>query len=565
MAKDHDDPHPDDDDDSAAYLETPTSKKKTMKLKDKSSPKSPASEKKTKRRSSLKHGEEEESPKKSPSKRKSTKSSTSSKAAATSSEEPESCFQSPLQSPSKKKSVKKTLKTPKTAIMTKPKVSLHEQAPNSAPTRRGSSKKANGEWWNLSDAMMLDLEDDDEDEEDTAGLSPEEIQRRNARVHQFRNKYAQELQASVPKGRVAQLLAAAKQTQSAQKPPILPNVRAKPLDLSHFEPPSYKKTTVQKELIQQTAKENFVLKDLIETGSKTDIRKLVKAFENVSVAPGKSIVQQGDLDDDHFYVVESGTVEFKVDNVTVRTAGVGSTFGNANLLNPTEWKETIQAAQGNEMDATPTKLLRLNHMTYRGIMQTTEQAKTEAAKPPPPPPKESEWAWLEQNSVLKDIQTLRKALEQNSPSLDDLERIRMLGEGQFGEVWLVATEQHEFALKLQSLLAVEEPDKLRDNVESEIAIMKALTHPFVSVLYQTYDSEESMDMLLGLIPGGELWDVVHQEDPDTGEWKSGLPETHVQFYALSVADTLHFIHQQGYIFRDLKMENIMIDAVGCKS
>jgi serine/threonine protein kinase len=94
--------------------------------------------------------------------------------------------------------------------------------------------------------------------------------------------------------------------------------------------------------------------------------------------------------------------------------------------------------------------------------------------------------------------------------------------------------------------------------------MKELSHPFTSNYYYSYESDVSIDILMGLIPGGDLWALVHKENPETGEWLSGIPETHAQFYSMVVADTLSFIHNKGYIYRDLKFENIMIDAKGCK-
>jgi len=160
---------------------------------------------------------------------------------------------------------------------------------------------------------------------------------------------------------------------------------------------------------------------------------------------------------------------------------------------------------------------------------------------------------------------------------DDLERIKVLGEGQFGEVWLVAadleldpvmasnssmdedTQRYEFALKLQATY-----DEYRENTAlSEMKVMKELSgHPFVSMLYRSYETEDSLDMLLGLIPGGELWDTVHKEDKETGDWYSGLSEGHSRFYAMVVADTLDYLHSKSYVFRDLKPENIMIDGWG---
>ena len=68
-------------------------------------------------------------------------------------------------------------------------------------------------------------------------------------------------------------------------------------------------------------------------------------------------------------------------------------------------------------------------------------------------------------------------------------------------------------------------------------------------------------MLLSLAPGGELFDIIHQED-ENGDWHSGLQEKVASFYSTVVADALAFMHHQKYIYRDLKPENILIDRHG---
>lgn len=438
-----------------------------------------------------------------------------------------------------------------------------------------SSNETRPSWWNLDDPNLLFLASDSDDDDDNnkqngTKLTPEEIQRRNEQVMQYRDKYERELRSSVRLGTVFKLLEEARRKERDTKPVVLPNVRAQPLkiDISKFEPPSFKQETEQKTLVKDVAKKNFILKDFVATGAKTDIRKLVKAFEPVQVGKGKTIVQQGEQDD-HFYVVEDGTVEFQVDNITVRTAGAGSTFGDHNLLYQAPSNETVKASDGN-----PIKLLRLNHSTYRGIMQTTEQAKKippPSTPPPAPSPTEAPSDdWLTNSKELNERKAIRAAVKTHVKSSNDLDHIKVLGEGQFGEVWLVATNlpgvavpkgktQHEFALKIQRNLR---DPRMVQNIRNEIKTMEAFDHPFISSFYHHYDNEDSIDMLLGLIPGGDLWEVVHKENEETGEWLSGIPETHAQFYSMVIADTLSYIHDQGYIFRDLKPENVMVDAKG---
>ena len=232
-----------------------------------------------------------------------------------------------------------------------------------------------------------------------------------------------------------------------------------------------------------------------------------------------------------------------------------------------ERADVVAASADGTME--PTKLLRLHQETYRGIMQTTEKAK----KPAPPPPKidEKQLSWLEDNKIVQEQNEIKKALK--SKTQDDLERIKVLGEGQFGEVWLVETEfpgvvapaikgKHQFALKIQQTYDDQREEGAEEDIRAEIEVMGKLSHPFISTLFTYWESEGSIDMLLGLMPGGELWDVIHKEDPETGEWYSGLPESHARFYAMVIADTLGYMHAQKFIFRDLKPENVLIDKDG---
>ena len=68
-------------------------------------------------------------------------------------------------------------------------------------------------------------------------------------------------------------------------------------------------------------------------------------------------------------------------------------------------------------------------------------------------------------------------------------------------------------------------------------------------------------MVMGIIPGGDLWAVVHKES-ENGGWCSGIPESHAKFYALIIVDTLHYMHNRRIAYRDLKLENIMVDIDG---
>lgn len=162
--------------------------------------------------------------------------------------------------------------------------------------------------------------------------------------------------------------------------------------------------------------------------------------------------------------------------------------------------------------------------------------------------------------------SIRLSISARSVGLENLKRESILGEGQFGEVWLVKTEvfedeEHEFALKIQAKDDPVRRDGAIDAIKREMNVIRQLNHPFIIDLVETYESDQSIFMLMELVRGGELWSVIHQEDDD-GNWTSGLSESHAKFYGLVLADTLAYMHRQKFVFRDLKPENVLIDSDG---
>jgi len=142
----------------------------------------------------------------------------------------------------------------------------------------------------------------------------------------------------------------------------------------------------------------------------------------------------------------------------------------------------------------------------------------------------------------------------------DLKKHTILGAGTFGQVWLVSAEgsggkREAYALKVQSKSELVKDGQAKA-VVNEKNIMAKLSHPFLIRLVTTYKDEKFVYMLLGLVQGGELYSVIHTSR------RHGVPDKSAKFYSACVAEGLAYMHRRGYVYRDLKPENVLINAKG---
>ena len=144
-----------------------------------------------------------------------------------------------------------------------------------------------------------------------------------------------------------------------------------------------------------------------------------------------------------------------------------------------------------------------------------------------------------------------------SVKYSNLKKIRILGIGTFGKVWL-ATEKGSnkaFALKMMDKKQCIEY-KQHEGVIREKNILANIDHPFLLKMYGSYQDDSSLMMLLDLIQGGELFSVLHTDTRD------GVSNADAVFYAACVLEGLGHLHERNIAYRDLKPENALIDSKG---
>ncbi|EDO18975.1 hypothetical protein Kpol_2002p46 [Vanderwaltozyma polyspora DSM 70294] len=139
-----------------------------------------------------------------------------------------------------------------------------------------------------------------------------------------------------------------------------------------------------------------------------------------------------------------------------------------------------------------------------------------------------------------------------------------LGLGSTGKVQLAYNEStnQQAAIKVisksvfssmgnNSSMVSSTPDSLSYGIEREIIIMKLLNHPNVLRLYDVWETNNNLYMVLEYAEKGELFNLLVEKGP--------LPENEAIRFFRQIIIGMSYCHALGIVHRDLKPENILLD------
>ena len=140
-------------------------------------------------------------------------------------------------------------------------------------------------------------------------------------------------------------------------------------------------------------------------------------------------------------------------------------------------------------------------------------------------------------------------------SIDDFELLKLLGKGAFGKVFLVQKKDDEkmYAIKVLKKTSIIELNQL-EHTKAEKMILSHVNHQFLVSLVYAFQTPEKLYFVMEFMKGGELYQHLLKLDRFT--------EHQAKFYAACITLALGHLHNNDYIYRDLKLENILLDDQG---
>ncbi|KAF9286360.1 hypothetical protein BGZ68_003011 [Mortierella alpina] len=130
---------------------------------------------------------------------------------------------------------------------------------------------------------------------------------------------------------------------------------------------------------------------------------------------------------------------------------------------------------------------------------------------------------------------------------------KTLGKGSSGCVKLARHRKtnEQVAVKIISKASLANKAAVHRGIEREIAIMKLIKHPHVIRLYDVYETEKELFLVMEYVSGGELFEYLVN--------KGRLEEAEALRFFQQIIVGLAFCHKRKICHRDLKPENLLLD------
>ncbi|XP_039597279.1 ribosomal protein S6 kinase alpha-5 isoform X1 [Polypterus senegalus] len=144
--------------------------------------------------------------------------------------------------------------------------------------------------------------------------------------------------------------------------------------------------------------------------------------------------------------------------------------------------------------------------------------------------------------------------------IENFELLKVLGTGAYGKVFLVRKiSGHDtgklYAMKVLKKATIIQKAKTAEHTRTERQVLEHIRQsPFLVTLHYAFQTDTKLHLILDYVNGGELFTHLSQ--------KERFKESEVCFYSGEIVLALEHLHKLGIIYRDIKLENILLDSSG---
>lgn len=287
-------------------------------------------------------------------------------------------------------------------------------------------------------------------------------------------------------------------------------------------------------------------------------RKLLDLAQQISYAPGESIIREGD-EGDTFFIVKDGEAKVlqrsplspsrspsrsppsspstsskkgQPPEVEVARIGPGDTFGEMALLNRSPRMASVVAC--SKVDC-----FVLDRTHFESIFAPVKNQLHDLAK---------------QRETLNADKFFSHWI-----AISNLERVRIIGMGSFGIVYIAQhTPSGRFVAVKEMWKARLEESRQVHHICCEKLLLERIDSPFLLKFYTALQDDRKIYFVTELLLGGELFRRIVSP--------AGKPITlslhDARFYTACCINSLAYLHERSVAYRDLKPENILLDKDG---
>ena len=141
--------------------------------------------------------------------------------------------------------------------------------------------------------------------------------------------------------------------------------------------------------------------------------------------------------------------------------------------------------------------------------------------------------------------------------IDDLNLLKCLGKGAFGEVYLTTKQGSniKYATKKINKSEIKNP-KSRQYIENEISILKEMDHPNIIKLIDVKDTTKYYYLVMEYCNGGDLAKCLAYYKNKN---QKPFSEEVVQYLMRQIVSGICYLHKKNILHRDIKLENILVN------